>query len=308
MHDLPDIIAPHVEAEAEALRENFQSATPFAHCVIEDFFDAAFAQSLLDDFPSFEQGNSRDENGVEGGKSTVERIRGLGASYRQLDDVIQGQGFLNLVERITGIPDLLYDPEYFGGGTHENRNGQSLDSHIDFNYHPARGWHRRLNLIVYLNPEWREEWGGALELHRDPYDPETDQVVTINPAFNRCVIFETTQHSWHGFAPISLPATSTDLSRRSVALYFYTKARPQAQTASRHSTIYVDRPLPPHIATGRTLTDRDVAELQELLARRDLHNRRLYGELRGVYEALDSTFASRLFAAGRRFLARLRSG
>lgn len=308
MPPFSNLIAAHVEPQSGELRERFESATPFSHCVIEGFFDPAFAQSLLQDFPAFDQGNHLNEDGVAGGKSTVEQIRDLGAPYQRLDDLIQGKEFLGLIERITGIPNLLYDPHYFGGGTHENRDGQSLDSHIDFNYHPATGWHRRLNLIVYLNPEWHDKWGGALELHRDPYDPATDEVVTINPTFNRCVIFETTEHSWHGFAPIRLPETAAGLSRRSIALYFYTRERPEAQTASRHSTIYVDRPLPGHIVAGRTLTERDVAEIQELLARRDGHNRRLYDEVRSLYAALDRSFASRLFSAARRIIARRRTG
>jgi hypothetical protein len=297
-------LGEHVRSRVEALHAQFVSAQPFAHVVIDDFLDADFAQALLDAFPAFEQGNFLNEDGVAGGKSTVERIRGLSGAYAALDDGVQSADFLELVGGITGIPDLLYDPEYFGGGTHENRHGQSLDSHIDFNYHPLTEWHRRLNLIVYLNPEWRSDWGGALELHRDPYDPEIDECVVVEPVFNRCVIFETTEHSWHGFSRIELPPNRGHLSRRSIALYFYTRERPAAQTAAKHSTVYVDRPLPGHFRAGRTLTERDVAELQDLLARRDAHNRRLYSDITTLQGHLDRSFASRLIGAARRVLAR----
>ena len=303
---LEGIVAAHAIAGADAARERFLSARPFRHCVVEGFFAPAFADALLAEFPGFERGNALNEDGVAAGKSTVERIRSLGGSWAALDACIQSPAFLELVGRMTGIDGLLYDPHYFGGGTHDNRDGQSLDVHIDFNHHPATGWHRRLNLIVYLNREWEDGWGGELELHRDPHDPDTDEVVAIAPLFNRCVVFETTEHSWHGFPRIRLPAGREALSRRSVALYFYTRERPAAEIASPHSTVYVDRPLPAHMQPGRVLSERDVAELRELLARRDAHSRRLYGEVHALQAELDRSFAGRLFAGARRVLARLR--
>ena len=99
------------------------------------------------------------------------------------------------------------DLAYFGGGTHENLQGQDLDAHIDFNYHPLTRQHRRLNLIIYLNEQWQDEWGGSLQLHRDPtLPPQSDEIVTVTPLLNRCVIFETSERSWHGFRRIDLPA------------------------------------------------------------------------------------------------------
>ncbi|MBJ6983572.1 2OG-Fe(II) oxygenase [Luteimonas sp. MC1750] len=303
---LRDVVAPHVVADADSIRAGFIGARPFRHCVVEDFFAPAFVHDLLARFPGFDRGNALNEDGVAGGKSTVERIRGLGGAYAALDACIQTPAFLGLIERLTGIDGLLYDPDYFGGGTHDNRDGQALDTHIDFNHHPATGWHRRLNLIVYLNPEWDAAWGGALELRRDPHDPENDEVVAIAPAYNRCVIFETTEHSWHGFPPIRLPAGRESLSRRSVALYFYTRERPADEAAPAHSTVYVDRPLPSHLAAGHVLDASDMATLHELLARRDGHVRRLYGELHALQAQLDATPASRVLGAARRMLARLR--
>jgi hypothetical protein len=304
--DPHDLVARHVFEQADGLRDGFARAVPFGHCVIDGFLAPGFAHALLDAFPAFERGNSINEDGAPANKSVVERIHALGGAFEQLDACVRSQGFLELVGQLTGIPDLLYDVDYFGGGTHENRDGQELDNHIDFNRHPVTGWHRRLNLIVYLNPVWDESWGGALELHRDPYDPEADEVVSVAPAFNRCVIFETTEHSWHGFPRIVLPDDRKDLSRKSIALYFYTRERPGAQVALKHSTVYVDRALPAHLRPGRVLTQRDIAELQEMLVRRDSHNRRLYGEIRMLQAHLDASFASRLFNAIRRVIGRLR--
>lgn len=287
----------------------FATAKPFRHVVIDDFFAPSVADELLAQFPAFETGNARTENGTLGNKSTVEKIRDLGPSYAALDDAIQSDEFLETMGRITGIDKLLYDPWYFGGGTHHNRHGQDLDPHVDFNRHPSQRWHRRLNLIVYLNHEWLDAWGGSLELHSDPRSAD-DQVSLVTPLFNRCVIFETTEHSWHGFSRIDLPENKRDLARRSVALYFYTEDRPAEELADTHSTIYVDRPLPDRFRAGHTLSDIDVANLQELLTRRDQHNQRLYRELTErearVERAEAALFAGRLGRL-RYFLERTRN-
>ena len=269
------MISAAVYEHASDLADRFRQALPFRHVVIDDFFDSSVAERLLQEFPPFDPKRALNENGELGNKAVVERIRALGPSYRALDQLIQTEEFLSLIGRITGIPGLLYDPHYFGGGTHENRAGQDLDAHIDFNRHPATHSHRRLNLIVYLNHEWLDSWGGSLELHSDPHS-EDDQITRITPLFNRAVIFETTESSWHGFTRICLPADRQELSRRSIALYFYTHERPAEELADTHSTIYVERPLPDRFREGHRLSAEDVAELKGLLKRRDMHISRLY--------------------------------
>jgi len=275
------LIAAHQLPEPTALRTQFDRREPFRHFSIDGFFPPAFADRLLAEFPDFERGNARNEDGELGGKSTVERIRELGPAYVALDDLVRGPAFLAWLAEATGIADLLYDPWYFGGGTHDNRHGQDLDPHVDFNRHPENGWHRRLNLIVYLNHDWQDAWGGSLELHTDPRAAD-DRITLITPLFNRCVVFETTEWSWHGFGRIELPEHERARSRKSIALYFYTRERPVEELAANHSTIYVDRPLPPHFLPGHTLTADDVQQLQVLLIRRDMHLQRLYRELQRV--------------------------
>ncbi len=298
----------HALAAVDHHAAAFARRDPFRHVVIDDFLAPDYAAALLAQFPPFARGNARNEAGEPGGKSTVERIRALGAPYTQLDDLIRTPAFLDHIGRITGIPDLLYDADYFGGGTHENRAGQDLDPHVDFNRHPREGWHRRLNLIVYLNREWHDDWGGSLELHSDPRSPD-DRVTRVTPLFNRCVIFETTEWSWHGFGRIALPAERADLTRKSIALYFYTRERPAEEMADTHSTIYVDRPLPEHFRAGLTLSDADVEELRALLARRDQHNQRLYRDmtrLTGDIESAQAALYAGLFGRLRYFAQRLR--
>ncbi|MBL8300158.1 MAG: 2OG-Fe(II) oxygenase [Rhodanobacteraceae bacterium] len=306
------MLAADLDLRSTALAAAFQRRDPFRHVVIENFFDHSKAAQLLAEFPAFERGNAYNEDGVVGNKSTVERIRELGPAYAALDDLVQSSAFLQRLSAITGIPDLRYDPGYFGGGTHENRNGQDLDPHIDFNRHPIEPWHRRINLIVYLNPEWDDAWGGLLELHSDPRAAD-NRITRITPLFNRCVIFETTEWSWHGFERIAVPAQRSDITRRSIALYFYTNERPTEELAPSHSTVYVERPLPERFRAGLTLTESDVDELRLLLARRDQHNQRLYRDISElnqrythVRQMLDRGLIGRLRFFARRVLGRLR--
>jgi 2OG-Fe(II) oxygenase superfamily len=271
------LVRPQVIQDAPSLRRQFQNARPFRYVVIDDFLDPGYCSRLVAEFPSFDIASARNELGQVGGKSVHPDLARIGPAYEHFDRMLQSADFLALMSEITSIPKLLYDPEYVGGGTHENRNGQDLDPHIDFNYHPGTRRHRRLNLIVFLNPEWDPSWGGSLDLSRDPSLPSADdEIATVVPLLNRCVIFETTEHSWHGFKRIALPPGKEHLSRKSIAVYFYTKERPRPETAASHGTIYVQRPLPDHIRAGYTLRDEDMHELNVLLARRDTHIQYLY--------------------------------
>jgi len=305
------MLNPRLHEQADQLASRFGERDPFRHVVIDNFFAPDYCAQLLAQFPAFERGNARNEDGRIGNKSTIEKIRHLGPALAALDDLVQSAEFLALIGRITGIPDLLYDPWYFGGGTHENRNGQELDAHVDFNRHPVEKWHRRLNLIVYLNHEWNDAWGGSLELHSDPRSAD-DRITVITPLYNRAVIFETTEWSWHAFPRIALPVDKQGLTRKSVALYFYTKERPADELADSHSTIYVDQPLPKRFQPGMTLSAADVEDLQILLTRRDQHNQRLYLEvtslakqLERAHAALNSGRLGRLRYFARRLIGRL---
>ena len=152
---------PHPRERYATSRQGaFARATPFPHVVIDDFLTPAFADRLLATFPPFARGNAVGDGGNQGGKSVFEPIVRLGGAYAELDRLIQSRAWLEWLGRATGISGLLYDPWYLGGGTHENRESQGLDPHIDFNYHPSERWHRRLNLIVYLNRDWDASFGG----------------------------------------------------------------------------------------------------------------------------------------------------
>ena len=130
--------------------------------------------------------------------------------------------------------------------------------------------------------------------------------MVVAPAFNRCVIFETSERSWHGFDRLALPRHRPDLTRKSIALYFYTAQRAAAETAGKHSTSYVKRPLPEHYSPGLTLSQRDVDELASLLVDRDAHIRQQYDEIARLLQAQEKGLAGQLLYLAKRAYVRFR--
>ncbi|HEX8501931.1 MAG TPA: 2OG-Fe(II) oxygenase [Pyrinomonadaceae bacterium] len=254
---------------AEKYREEFQSAEPFRHVVIDDFLEPAAAEQMLRDFPVFDPAKALNEMGEVGNKAVFENVADISPFYRRLAAHVQSQEFLEAVSAMTGVENLLGDPTLFGGGTHENLEGQELDPHVDFNYDERTWVHRRLNLLLYLNKEWEDAWGGSIELHSDPRRPEQNRVKVVTPLFNRCLIFETNERSWHGFSVIRLPPDKRHLSRKSFSLYLYTRERPAEELAPPHSTFYIQRPLPEHIRPGQPLSHEDYETIRQLIFKRD---------------------------------------
>ena len=299
------INARHLEPqEVSSLRHSFTLAEPFPHFVIDSFLDHSLAKALVENFPPFKAGNYLNELGKPAMKSSQANITKLAAPFQTLDSIIKSEEFLNWISSVTGIPKLLYDPEYVGGGTHENLHGQELNPHIDFNYHPTTGWHRRLSLILYLNPRWENEWGGELEFINDPLaDGEARIVKSAAPIFNRLVCFPTTESSWHGFPIIQIPEheLAKGTSRKSFAFFLYTKERPAREIRPLHGTIYYERPLPANLQSGKALTEAEVKEIKTLSGRRDVLLKTLYerelaysnltGELRGKLQQNEKILA-----------------
>jgi len=264
------MIRKQITEQKLTLCAEFQNARPFRHICIDNFLDQDAAESLLRDFPKFNPSKAMNEFGKAGRKAVHTDLAQISTFYKSFYQYLSSESFLTLVSEITGIPDLLFDPEMFGGGTHENLHGQGLYPHVDFNYDLDCERHRRLNLLLYLNKEWHDEWGGVIELHSNPRKPEDDRVIGFSPIFNRAVIFETNEYSWHGFRQIQLPADKQHLSRKCVSLYLYTKARPADEIVPPHGTFYVMDPLPAHIQPGRTLSAADVDQIQNALKSRDV--------------------------------------
>lgn len=256
---------PDYRNSAAKLHERYGWAAPFPHIVLDNFLDTVFCQQLLESFPGFSEQYAVNEDGRTGGKAVITTLPDLGPAYAQLHTMFQSSEFRQWLSDLSGIPHLLFDPEYFGGGTHENIHGQCLDPHVDFSIHPTTLWYRRLNFLLYLNKDWNPSWGGNLELHSNPRNQKENVKSSVAPLFNRCVIFTTSDRSWHGFPEIHSPE-GPQFSRRSIACYFFTREAP-ATRASRNSTVYVDLPIPSD--------NRNVNTVKRYLARREQHLDRL---------------------------------
>ena len=140
------------------------------------------------------------------------------------------------VSVFTGISDILADQSLAGAGMHITGPRGRLDVHVDFNYLESANMYRRLNILIYLNKKWDPAWGGAVELW--------NQKVTVchhsmEPKLGRCVIFETSNRSFHGVSAVTCPS---HIARQSFAAYYYTKEPPASWNGSKHSTVFKHRP------------------------------------------------------------------
>jgi hypothetical protein len=202
---------------------SYASAAPFPHIVIDDFFDADALRTLLDEFPELgmESGDINYVNPNESKFASKGEGR-LGSGARELVHLLNSQPFLEYLQNLTGIKEtLIPDPYLEGGGYHQIKPGGFLKVHVDFHKHRLMNLDRRINVLVYLNENWKEEYGGHFELwERDM----SKCAVRIAPLFNRMAIFSTTDFSWHGHP--DMLTCPPDRSRRSLALYYYTNGRP----------------------------------------------------------------------------------
>ena len=215
----------------EKERHNYSKAKPYPHIVIDDFFDDSLLNEILTSFPDLSQVKSseqwKNQNEVKFGNSDYSSFPD---KIKLFFDYLNSKNFLNFLQRITSIKEkLVHDPELNGGGLHEIKKGGVLKVHTDFNRHPKLNLDRRINVLIYLNKNWKDEYGGHLEL----WDKDMSKCVKkISPNFNRMVIFSTTDFSNHGHPdPLKCP---NELSRKSIALYYFSSGRPEHEIINKH--------------------------------------------------------------------------
>lgn len=220
--------------DPHALREQYRAADPFPHIVLDGLFYDADLDAVLGAFPKPEEMKwMRFDSPLEKKLGFYHEHATLAPVVRAFLDAMNGYEMLQFLEALTGIEGLIPDPYFGGGGLHQIEPGGFLKIHADFNVHPKLKLDRRLNLLTYLNKDWRDEWGGHLELWNTSM---TERRQRIAPLFNRTVVFSTTDTSYHGHPhPLTSPPGVT---RKSVSLYYYTAGRPQEERSAPHDTIF----------------------------------------------------------------------
>ena len=220
-------------------KKKYMSAKPFPSITFDNFFDEDFLNKVLNEFPDL----SKAKNVVNFNNPNEKKLAAKGESLfgeasKLLGHYLNSEPVLEFLQELTGIEEtLMSDPYFLGGGYHEIKPGGLLKVHADFNKHVTTNLDRRINLLVYLNKDWEESYGGHFELWNKDV---TKAELKILPVFNRIAIFSTTDFSYHGHPdPLTCPP---DRSRKSYALYYYSNGRPQSELSLKdHTTIFVGR-------------------------------------------------------------------
>jgi hypothetical protein len=244
-----DALGEHAEA--------FRTAQPYKHIVIDGLFNQEFLNAVIDEF--YLPGDPRWHRFKDKSRQVKLMLQSefeLPSRVRELTRELNAEPFLRKLTELTGVTGLIPDPYLEGGGMHQIVTGGKLAIHADFNKHTIMKVDRRLNVLVYLNKDWEEAWGGHLEL----WDREMQSCVNrVTPVFNRMVVFLTDDFSYHGHPnPLACPPEKT---RKSVAMYYYTNGRPaeELNSGDPHSTLFKARPdevftEPSRLASGATST------------------------------------------------------
>lgn len=220
-----------------SLGSSYAAARPFPHIVIDTLFDDADLNEVLAEFPRPEATRWVSfDNPTEKKLGFHHQVSQISPAIRRFLMEMNSFEMLSFLETVTGIDGLIPDPYFGGGGIHQILPGGFLKVHADFNVHPKLKLDRRLNMLIYLNKDWRDEYGGHLELWNSEM---TECVTSVLPTFNRTVIFSTTDFSYHGHPnPLRAPEGMT---RKSVSLYYYTNGRPAQERSAPHDTIFRKR-------------------------------------------------------------------
>jgi Rps23 Pro-64 3,4-dihydroxylase Tpa1-like proline 4-hydroxylase len=242
---LTDAFAAHLKRLAKEKAEEYRTNAPFPNIYFDDFLPANVAEAALRDFPEPKQLRWSEFDDQNQAKLAFDIAERLPASIREVLYFFNSRFMLDFLEELSGIDGLIPDPYFMGGGLHQIKPGGFLEVHADFNRHGKLKLDRRLNVLLYLNQNWKEEYGGHFELwNKDMTAP----VRKILPLFNRMAMFSTTSTSYHGHpTPLSCPP---DRTRKSIAIYYYSNGRPEKEQRDGHDTLFQAREgaSKPHLA------------------------------------------------------------
>ena len=229
-------------AGVEQARLGYSAALPFPHIVIDDFLTEEALLEAIAAFPEAEDQLWQVDDFVISGhrvslkKACCDEFR-MPVAIRKILRELNSTLFLRYLTKLTDIPNLLADPSFIGSGMFRIEPGGFLNLHADFNVHFLNKLDRRLNLLLYLNLGWQDEYGGHLELWQPGAQAPGQSIL---PIANRCVIFSTTDQAFHGHPqPLTCPPGR---SRNCLSLYYYTNGRPDSERNEPHNTLWTKNP------------------------------------------------------------------
>lgn len=219
------------------LNQQFYSNKPIRHLVIDNFLDKNLAHTIYNHFPAVKEMKTH-YHGINEKKSEHSDFSKLDIAFSRLHEELSSGHFIEWLTRVTSIKNLETINDRLGYGLHQGANNSFLDIHIDYNLHPVKKKYRKLNFILFFNKQWEKNWGGDLEL----WDEKVQNCIqSISPLFNRCVIFECSDISYHGYSRITVPG---DITRKSYYQYYFI---PAEKDISFHDTIFKPKPQEPAI-------------------------------------------------------------
>ena len=236
-HALPVVSAKDLRRIVKHQGQQYREATPFPNVVFDNFLDPGILRRVAKEVAEMDRSGWHRTTTDRERKLSTEDESLFGPFTRRVFATLNSSAFVTFLEELTGIEGLIADPHLRGGGLHEIERGGLLGVHADFNFYKRMRLWRRLNVLVYLNTEWDETWGGHLEL----WDAGGKACVKrIAPTFNRAVVFDTSSRSYHGHPhPLNCPEGQT---RKSLALYYYTVDYPYPEDLTPHSTVFIPPP------------------------------------------------------------------
>jgi hypothetical protein len=221
------------DLDLNRLREKYKQGEPFNYVVIDNFFKEDIAEQLSKEFPDYNDDKIWNiyKNPLENKRLTPDWNLFPALTYETFT-FLNTPEFIKNIESIIGITNVKPDMGLHGGGWHVTPGGGKLNIHLDYSIHPKLKMERRANLIIYLS-HWQTEWDGALQFwsHDETTNGPKECVSKVDVKFNRAVIFDTTQNSWHGL-PDEITAPSNIL-RKSLNIYYLTEARDNISSRER---------------------------------------------------------------------------
>ena len=222
----------NLNGKIDILKNKYLLEEPFPNIVLKNFFRQEFLDRIIEEFPDLsKKKNSENYKNKNEIKLASNDYKNFPDNIKLLFDYLNSEEFINFLQKITNINEkLIADKNLNGGGLHEIKRGGLLKIHTDFNRHSHLELDRRLNVLLYLNKEWDDSYGGHLQL----WDKEMKNCKKkYLPTFNTMVIFGTTDFSNHGHPdPLTCPE---DRSRKSIATYYYSDGRPKEEIIHQHS-------------------------------------------------------------------------